>query len=145
MAQAKPTVSTMKMAEGTLKSLLSMGSSQVCTYSTTNTNKASVTGTVYVSSGKMRGDFVSTRADMKVNGHMIVDNGYTYMWTHLSNPGFLRNVEVSQMEPSVTPTATNNQAPDLNQSVSYSCQGWTEIILSLVFLLISHLHLFHLS
>ncbi len=123
MTEAKPTVSTLKMTQGTLKSLLSIELPQKCTYST-DVKPSSVSGTVYVAKGKMRGDFVEGAGENKVNGHMIVENGSSYVWTDMSNQGF--KMAINQMEPSVSPANTASQSPDLNQSVHYTCQGWTE-------------------
>lgn len=109
-------------AQGTLKSLLSSGKSQKCTYSYDHQSTA-VNGTVYVANGKMRGDFVSASEQSKVAGHMIIDGGYFYVWTDLSNSGI--KMAVNQEQPANAP-GSNSQTPDINQSFTYTCQGWAE-------------------
>ncbi len=115
---ASPTTQTI---QGTLKSLLSAGKSQKCTYSN-KIQTGSVNGIVYIANGKVRGDFTSSTVQNKVSGHMIVEGGYSYVWTDLSNQGV--KMAINQQQPSTTPT--NNQAPNINQTFTYSCQGLTE-------------------
>jgi hypothetical protein len=122
-SENKPAASNSQTtAQGTLKSLLSSGKSQKCTYSYSR-QSTTVSGTVYVANGKMRGDFVSPSGQSKVTGHMIIDGGYFYVWTDLSNSGI--KMAVNQEQPANAPVS-NSQTPDINQSFTYSCQGWAE-------------------
>jgi len=119
-SENKPATSNSQTtAQGTLKSLLTSGKSQKCTYSYDHQSTA-VTGTIYVANGKMRGDFVSTSGQSKVAGHMIIDGGYFYVWTDLSNNGI--KMAVNQEQPTNAPV--NSQTPDINQAFAYTCQGW---------------------
>lgn len=120
ITQNKPTNETI---QGSLKSLLSAGKSQKCTYSN-KVETTSVEGTVYVADGKMRGDFTTTSEQTKMTGHMIVDGGYSYVWSDLSDQGIKMAID-NQQKPSNAPADnTNNQAPDMEQSYNYTCQGW---------------------
>jgi uncharacterized protein YxeA len=122
-SENKPAASNSQTtAQGTLKSLLTSGKSQKCTYSYTH-QSTTVNGTVYVANGKMRGDFVSPSGQSKVTGHMIIDGGYFYVWTDLSNSGI--KMAVNQEQPA-TAAVNNSQTPDINQSFTYTCQGWAE-------------------
>jgi hypothetical protein len=127
-AQNEPETATNATIQGTLKSLLTAGKSQKCTYSdkpeTTSAETTSVEGTVYVANGKMRGDFSSTSEQIKVNGHMIADGEYSYVWSDLDNQGI--KMLIDQQESSNAPTDTNTQTPDINQSYTFNCQGWTQ-------------------
>jgi len=105
--------------QGTLKSLLTGGKSVVCTFSNT-ANANTVTGTVYASDGKMRGDFKSNSAQAAVAGHMIVDSGYSYIWTDASSQG----MKMAISNQTATPPTTNSKTPDLNQNYKFSCQPW---------------------
>jgi len=115
MTAANPTETAAPAGQtGTLKSLLTAGT-QTCTF----TSDKGASGTVYVSGGKMRGDFSSTTQGQTVNGHMILDSGYSYIWTDTMKQGFKVAL------PTGTPTGTpNNQAMDINQNVTYSCKPW---------------------
>ena len=121
-SENKSAASNSQTAQGTLKSLLSSDKSQKCTYSYDRQSTA-FSGTVYVAKGKMKGDFDSTSGQSKVAGHMIVDNGYFYIWTDLSNRGIKMAVNQEQ---SANVPVSNSQAPDINQSFNYTCQAWTE-------------------
>ncbi len=114
---ASPTKATTAGVQGTLKSLLTSGETQTCTF--TSQKQANTTGTIYVSGGKMRGDFTSTNQGQTVTGHMIVDSGYSYIWTNLIK----RGMKVAISETQATASA-NSQGMDVNQAVSYICKPW---------------------
>jgi hypothetical protein len=120
--QNQPSTST-NQTQGTLKSLLSAGKSQKCTYSS-KVGSTSVDGTVYIANGKMREDFTTTSAQTKMNGYMIVDGGYSYVWSDLSNQGI--KMAFDQAQPSNAPTSANSQTPNINQAYTYTCSGWAE-------------------
>jgi hypothetical protein len=119
--QNKPANSKSQTMQGTIKSLLTAGKSQKCTYSS-QLESSSVEGIVYVTNGKMKGDFTTTSKENKVTGHMIVDGGYSYIWTDLTSKGIKMAIDLQQQPSSAS---ANSQAPDINQSFSYTCQGWT--------------------
>jgi hypothetical protein len=110
-----------EMLQGTLKSLLTAGKSQKCTYSA-NQDNASMNGTLYVADGKMRGDFVSGIEEEKVNGHMIVNGEYSYVWTDKSDKGMKMKFNLEDQAKAVA--EANSQALNLNQEYNYDCQGW---------------------
>lgn len=103
--------------QGTLKTLLSTTKPQTCTF---DNNKGS-TGTVYVATGKMAGDFTTTSQGNTVTAHMIVDSGYSYVWTGMTKMGF----KIALVEAQKESTAASNQGVGLNETVSYSCKDWT--------------------
>ena len=123
---AQTTVAVAHKAEtvqGTMKSLITAGKSEVCTY-TNGINDTTVNGTMYVSGGKMRGDFtaVNVGKNEKVNSHMIVTDAQTaYAWTDLTN----RGMKISLTTTTATSAAANSGSPDLNKQVQFSCQAWT--------------------
>lgn len=93
--------------QGTLKDLFTSGKSVKCSFDNNSTDSAKVTGIVYVSGGKVRGDFSPA-------SHMVVDGQTSYLWTDMSKQG---------MKFAMT-TSDKTQGPDLNQQVGYSCQDW---------------------
>lgn len=115
--------STTQTIQGTLKSLLLAGKSQKCTYSN-KLESASINGTVYVANGKIRGDFTSGTEQTKVNGHMIMDSGYAYVWSDMNKQGIKMAIDLKQQLPTGSPA--NSQTPDINQTFEYKCQEWAE-------------------
>lgn len=113
---ANPTVATAATTQGTLKTLLTSGKPQTCTYTTQD----GAGGTVYVANGKMRGDFTSTTEGTTITGHMILDSGYSYVWTDMTKQGMKIAIPAEQASGS-----TGSQGVDVNQKVSYSCKDWT--------------------
>ena len=108
---------------GTLKSLLTGGKSLKCTFS----NKIETTvveGTIYAAEGKMRGDFKTTADKTAVNGHMIVDSKFSYVWNDISNQGF--KVAVSEAEKASNASSAESNALDLNETLNYNCENWNK-------------------
>lgn len=111
---------TPQTAKGTLKALLTGNKSQKCTF-VNSTDKITVNATIYTANGKMRGDFISTSAEISMTSHMIVDSSFSYVWTDKTNQGFKFPIEDKA---GVTP-APNTNSVDLNQSFDYTCTDWT--------------------
>jgi len=120
---SKPTASAKQTAQGTIKSLLSSGKAQKCTYSS-KLQSTSISGTVYVANGKMKGDFTTVSGENNINGHMNIDGKYFYVWTDLRNRGI--KMALNQQQPTGAPSSSSNGTPDINQTFNYVCQGWTE-------------------
>lgn len=125
IGQNNPENSTSQTVQGTLKSLLSAGKSQKCTYSN-KVDSATVEGTIYIANGKIRGDFTTTSEQTKMSGHMITDKEFSYTWNDLSNQGIKMTINQEQQAPSDSSTEPNNQTSDINQTYTYTCQGWKE-------------------
>lgn len=107
----------------------SMAGSQKCTFSDSTNNSS---GTVYVSSGKMRGDFQSTDNGKTNASHMINDGTYVYIWTDGQTSGYkLSLAAVKQEQAQVSPMANNpssqnpHQAVNMKQQSNYSCGPWS--------------------
>ena len=95
-----------------LKDLLTMGQSQTCTF----TDPSGTGGTVYVSNGKMRGDFSSVSAGQTVQSHMIVDGQTSYLWMDGQTTGYKMTVEAATGE------GTSAQGSvDVNKKTDFSC------------------------
>src|SRR3989344_9044863 len=85
-----------------IKELIADGKPQMCTFSnSTDTTESS--GTIYIANGLVRGDFTTTvKADgvsSKVESHMLVNNGFNYIWTSDSNQGFKIALSESEQTP----------------------------------------------
>lgn len=109
--------------KGTIKSLMTAGKSEVCSY-TNAVNGSNINGKLYVADGKMRGDFtvVNTAKNETVSSHMIVNDGQNmYAWTDLS----ARGMKMSLASATAASTTTTSSSPDVNQEVQFSCSGWT--------------------
>ncbi len=102
-----------------LKSLLATGGSKTCTFSNTEAGATSQ-GTVYLSSGKMRGDFSSTVNGATQANHMITDGQTSYVWMDGQKSGF-------KMSFASTETGNNAQSQssvDTNKNMNFSCNNW---------------------
>ncbi len=106
--------------EGSLKNLLAFQGSQKCTLDS-QSGLADSTGEVYISYGKMRGDFISTAQGQTIKSHMVINGNTSYVWTDMLNQGF--KIPLEKM---TAAGADQKQGVDLNQSLRYSCAPWVE-------------------
>ncbi|MCX6704265.1 MAG: hypothetical protein NTZ07_02355 [Candidatus Woesebacteria bacterium] len=100
-----------------LKDLISKGIAQSCTFS----NEGS-TGTVYVSGGKVRGDFDTTVDGKVTKSHMIVDANTSYIWSDGQASGIKMTFDAS-----ATPSAEGATSPggfDASANMNYKCGVW---------------------
>jgi len=104
----------------TLKGLLSLGSSQKCTFVDATSPTASSEGTVYVAQGQLRGDFTSVVAGTTIKSHMIIVGNTSYTWTDAAKVGSKMALATIEQQQAPGP----NQGFDPNKSVNYSCAYW---------------------
>ena len=98
--------------------LLAFSGTKTCTFS-----DEGVSGTVYVSNGKMRGDFEATENGQVLTTHMVRADGYQYVW--VDGQGGLKIKEADLKKFETQANQGNNQTPDLNERVNYTCQNWS--------------------
>lgn len=102
-----------------LQSLVAAGAPVTCTFSTT-TAQGEETGTMYIASGMVAGDFtMSGGTQGTIDAHMIIENQTSYMWTSMSTMGFKSTV-IEQAT-----SSSSNQGVNYNSPMDYSCQPWT--------------------
>lgn len=104
-----------------LKSLLAMNKAQKCTF-----DNESVSGTTYISNGKVRGDYTAKTGGSTPATHMIVDGTTSYMWMDNATTGYKMNF--SAMEGNPTKGDVNNTGQvnvDPNKTMNYNCSAWS--------------------
>lgn len=107
---------TQTTSKASLKSLMSLGNNQTCTFEDTQSGSS---GTVYISSGKFRGDFSSNVNGTVTGSHMISDSSNVYVWMDNTNDGFKMSMDsIEKLNES------NQKTVDINKEVDYSCSGW---------------------
>jgi len=103
-----------------LKDLLASNVAQKCSYSDTYGSTA-ISGTSYLSGGKVRGDFSTTAENGQVSsGHMIYDGKFSYVWIDGTTSGFKMAIDTS----SNTTANANQQGLDMNKAMDYDCGIW---------------------
>lgn len=119
-----PTTAPTPATEVSLQELVASGKSQTCTYSYSDESVGKMEGTVYVSGGKMRGDYSIEGAEGKaMNGSMIYDGKYMYTWSSAMPQGM--KIAVSDDMKQATSSSTNQQSIDMQKKMNYSCKSWT--------------------
>jgi hypothetical protein len=94
-----------------LKELIAKNIPQTCVYKAGENS-----GTVYLSGGKMRGDFETTVENAPQKSHMIIDGKTTYIWVDGQTTGYKVVSEESEN--------TLTESFNVNQSYNYSCKPW---------------------
>lgn len=102
-----------------LKELFAQGKSQKCTFSHDGSGVGS-SGTVYIASGKMRGDFNSTVDGKTVESHMIVNGDTAYIWSSSMPQGIKM-----QFDAAAQAGQGNSGAVNPDQRFGYDCSGWS--------------------
>ncbi len=102
-----------------LKDLLTAGVAQKCTYQDTST-AANVSGTTYISAGKVRSDFTSVTSNITISGHMVADGKTSYVWMDGQTTGF----KMAFDQASTASAGSAQQGVDANKAMNYSCSAW---------------------
>ncbi len=119
-------------ASGSIRELLAKNNVR-CETRTTDTALRS-TGTVYIASGKMSGDFTTEAPQGTVNTHFIADGSSIYTWQDGATEGVKLSAQAMYgLDPSEMTTTINNgqgtttekasPAP-YNSNVEYTCEAW---------------------
>lgn len=108
-----------------LKELEALNKPQKCVFKD-ESSAEQVQGLVYVSQGKMRGDFGMVSEGKTIRSHMISDGKYSYTWMDDSSSGFKVALDVQNIE--TKPDAANPKpaSMDASKQMSYDCQSWSE-------------------
>ena len=102
---------------GTLRELLSMKQDITCTFNSDVGGDTS--GVVYISDGKMRGDFVSqSSVNAQVESHMILQDSMAYVWSGSQGA----KMDISKLQADTSGQAGGSV--DLDAKVDYTCEDW---------------------
>jgi len=109
----------------TMHDLITSGATQTCKFSIAATATSSgLSGTIYIASGNMQGDFIKTDTAGKVtNAHMIITGGMDYLWSDASlTKGYKLSWSVAAASTILSDRAGG---VNINQPTAYSCSNWT--------------------
>ena len=109
-----------------LKELEAMTSPQKCVFKD-DSSPEQAQGVMYISKGRVRGDFGVINQGKTVRTHMISDGKYSYTWMDDSANGF--KVAINEPKPQQAVQAENQPGAsgvDANKQMSYDCQAWSE-------------------
>ena len=107
-----------------LNSLLSSGRSVACTFFKTDAS-GDTSGTVYISGGQMRGDFVTKlKTGAQTDAHMIQKGNKSYMWSSAQgDQGIVMTSQESQAQN--TPSGQADMGVDMDEALDYKCADWS--------------------
>jgi hypothetical protein len=120
-----PSQASASAVRQTMHDLITSGATQTCKFSIAATATSSgLSGTIYIASGNMQGDFIKTDTAGKVtNAHMIITSGIDYLWSDASlTKGYKLSWSVA-----ANSTILSDRAGgvNINQPTAYSCSNWT--------------------
>lgn len=104
--------------KASLKSFMGMAGTQKCDFADPETGNS---GTVYLDSGKMRGDFSSNINGKVTPSHMTHDGKDVYVWMDDQATGFKTSLEAIEQMSGQTGVS---QSVDINKEVDYKCESW---------------------
>lgn len=117
-----PVPNTETSAQKKFRDLLTLGSTQKCTFSSEDPK---FSGTVYMNAGKVRGDYTLEAEGATLQSHMIVENNTTlYMWQEGQKTGLKMTFDATAESNSASETTPAGQ-DTLDNPVSYECSPWT--------------------
>lgn len=115
-------------AAKTLKDLLTLGIPQQCTFSYSDDQSGSVSGTSYVSGEKVRTDFKGTQPDGEAyDGGMIIDGEYMYTWNSSMDQGVkmaMTGTTQEAIDEAAANPDTTKESYNPAADAEYSCNGW---------------------
>ena len=116
-----PSTAEKQNAMSSLVDLLASGQSTQCAFDVSQETGGDTKGTIYISAGKMRGDFTITDKDGKESSmNMIRVDDQSYMWGGALPNGIKMKLSTEDLK-------TNTQANqyiNLNTKTDYKCTPW---------------------
>lgn len=82
-------------------------------------------GTVFIDSGKVRGDFATKIQGMSIDTSFIVRDGFAYTWTSMTSMGFKSPVTVGANASGSTGATSGTYTWNAQQIGDYDCKPWT--------------------
>ena len=107
---------------GTVAEVAARGRTEVCTFRESN-DIMSLSGTVYLDGGRVRGDFqstIKTSDDLFVETHIILKEGTAYTWTSLAENGF----QATTSFPAGDSAPTRAKNTNLEAVYRFQCSEW---------------------
>jgi hypothetical protein len=82
-------------------------------------------GIVYVSAGKIRGEFTTVAEGKNLETSIIVDNGYQYVWSSAMQNGFKMKLPESTTTSTTGASTSGTYSWNAEQIGDYDCTPWT--------------------
>nr|MBI5455654.1 hypothetical protein [Candidatus Levybacteria bacterium] len=115
-----PTPTKAKNKTSSLLDLLNLGKNQKCTFKTA-TSSTTTEGTLYITTGKMRGDFKTTVNGKAEEMNMIRDGEMNYIWGSSLKTGIKMKVPLDELSKNQQTSGFINP----NNKMDYNCLPWT--------------------
>lgn len=121
---SKPVTNTVKNVSFT--NILPRVGNYQCDYNSV-TQQERITNTIYLSDGKMRGEFRSVTANGSISSMMVYDGSYLYVWTEGKTTGTVTQPKSISDFPTIIPKdilSSTSLGSGLNNA-SWSCHPWS--------------------
>lgn len=116
---------TSQAEQASLNELLGRNQNLMCTYSDTDEQGNTSSGTTYIAGGRMSGEFnLSANGQGTIKSYVINDGQAQYTWQDGSDQGY--KFDLSALEDPTDDSATDDsQSVDQNQDYDFNCQEWS--------------------
>lgn len=127
---AEPSANQSAQTEAsTLNQLIAGGDDLTCSFSDTDADGNINTGQVYLSDGRMSGEFtLAENGANPIKSYLINDGSHQYSWQDGETEGFKLSLDHSddgEVSEAPTQQPQPETAVDQDQSFDFDCQGWT--------------------
>jgi hypothetical protein len=127
-ANTKPTatIPTGKTKMMSLKELMTLGTSQKCTFESSD-DKGTTKGISYINKNRMRGDITISNDTKVIESHIINDGTYMYSWSTDMDKGIkipITAVTTPKVEAAEDYPQGYNEYLDQNKQLDYDCSNW---------------------
>lgn len=110
---------------GTLAELQKIEGSLECSFVyTPNEYESDITGTYFIDSGMVRGDFVTNAPELggDILTSLIIDDSAVYVWSNIEGKSFGTKTTLAESEESEIPVPVGK-----NENVRYECKPWEQM------------------
>jgi hypothetical protein len=109
----------------TLRGLLTLGENVTCTFSSQIEGSGTTEGVVFVSDGKMRGDFNIEQNGSTFQSHVIIRDEKMYAWNVSGDGTFAYEFDFADLEGRDTVVSNSSNNVSLDERVDYDCNPWS--------------------
>ena len=112
---------------GSLRALLARTRPLECAITYQADSMTEVTGTYFVSDGRLRGDFVTKYDDMEIVSHMIMADQVFYTWSEVMGERYGMRIDLHQVQLGAEGQPDTREPVPLDAVVVYDCRAWPNV------------------
>ncbi|HEX5798221.1 MAG TPA: hypothetical protein VFX79_02595 [Candidatus Saccharimonadales bacterium] len=109
-----------------IKGLLAQNKNVTCTFNSTDDSGNQTSGTVYIASERMRGDFTfKASGEAEQQSNVLRDSEYQYFWQEGADTGFKSKITEAEDVEGQDSENTQEQSVDQDAEYDFDCSDWS--------------------